>query len=301
MPNPAVILFFVLSGYVLGESLVRNGGYVPFYIRRLFRIIPPFVVSVLFAYVCLSFVRLDVPPDRTSGFFQGLFWPAPTLSKLWDNLVLNSTWINGPTWSIYPEIIGSLLLPILLFGHRLAGQPYRWIVFIVTLGLILLTSERIVIYFYVGFFLSVEISRFVGQRSWLAAIFALAGFLILCFYSHQPFDYAPVYSIPNSIGAAMLVGADRFVARVLLVAGNSSASLSRTSFLQLLSAALAAFYVTAIIVALHPEVFSTGFVANIETASDLDRLVSCISGCILSICRNSHALHWASVSLPSQA
>lgn len=264
LPNPAVIVFFVLSGYVLGESLERNGDYVPFYVRRIFRILPPFVLSVLFAFACLSIIRIDVPLDGMSGFFDGLFWPPPTLAKLWDNLILTSTWINGPTWSIYPEIIGSTLLPFMVFGHRFVGERYRWVAFVVTLALVLFTSERIVLYFYVGFFLSVEVRRFVSNSSWLAAIFAALGFGILWFYSTRQFSYAPAYSIPNTVGAAMLIGAIGASSdfwRWLEIAPLRFLGKISYSF-YLLHWPL--FYLTAIAVALHSEIFSTGFFANLN-------------------------------------
>ena len=49
-PAASVMFFFVLSGYVLGRALDRDGAISPFLVRRAFRIIPPFIFSVLFAF-----------------------------------------------------------------------------------------------------------------------------------------------------------------------------------------------------------------------------------------------------------
>ena len=60
----AVIFFFVLSGYVLGRALERDGSFVPYLTRRLFRLLPPFVVIVLFSFACERLFRIDPAPSR---------------------------------------------------------------------------------------------------------------------------------------------------------------------------------------------------------------------------------------------
>jgi peptidoglycan/LPS O-acetylase OafA/YrhL len=50
----AVRLFFVLSGWVLAASLARGSGLagaLRFWVRRVFRIHPPYVAAVLFAWL----------------------------------------------------------------------------------------------------------------------------------------------------------------------------------------------------------------------------------------------------------
>src|SRR5688572_5584929 len=54
----AVRLFFVLSGFVLARSLARgpgSGNVLQFYVRRLFRIHPPYVFGVLVAWLAAFF------------------------------------------------------------------------------------------------------------------------------------------------------------------------------------------------------------------------------------------------------
>ncbi len=116
-PGSAVLFFFVLSGYVLGQSLERDANYLRFIVRRAFRIMPAFLLSVFFAYACVTLIRIDVPPADLTEFFKRPFWPMPTIDQLKDNLVFRSSWINGPTWSISWEIIGSIFLPVLVYLH----------------------------------------------------------------------------------------------------------------------------------------------------------------------------------------
>ena len=61
----AVIFFFVLSGYVLGRALERDGTFVTYLARRLFRLLPPFVVVLLFTFACERLFRIDPIPYRT--------------------------------------------------------------------------------------------------------------------------------------------------------------------------------------------------------------------------------------------
>jgi len=46
-PNSAVIFFYVLSGYVLGESLRRDPSFARFILKRMMRLLPVFWIAVL--------------------------------------------------------------------------------------------------------------------------------------------------------------------------------------------------------------------------------------------------------------
>ena len=39
-----------------------------------------------------------------------MFWPQPTWDALWDNLLLSSFKVNGPTWTLLTELLGALML-----------------------------------------------------------------------------------------------------------------------------------------------------------------------------------------------
>jgi hypothetical protein len=121
---------------VLGCAIDRDSNFVGYITRRFFRIVPPFVFSVLFAFACVTLVRIDPMPFGLTDFFQRPFWPQPTLDQLSDNLILRSSWINGPTWSIWPELVGSLKI-----GDLLTGRDFlAWPVFIV--GFVVLRAVR---------------------------------------------------------------------------------------------------------------------------------------------------------------
>jgi peptidoglycan/LPS O-acetylase OafA/YrhL len=119
----AVHLFFVLSGYVLAITLSRDPGAagVPrFYVRRLFRIQPPFMFAVLFAWV----LSLDYPVVGGLGVALTSSNPCfhtPGRLLPWALLLPSSAYgqlLVG--WSLYVELVMSLAFPLLMFlGRRI--------------------------------------------------------------------------------------------------------------------------------------------------------------------------------------
>jgi peptidoglycan/LPS O-acetylase OafA/YrhL len=107
----AVSLFFVLSGFVLGEALQRSGKqsrYDLFMVRRLFRILPALWASVLVAAVIWNELARPV-----------------SLADVGRHLWLAETWLNSPLWSLRVEIANSALLPVMWWSCgrlNLAGQ-----------------------------------------------------------------------------------------------------------------------------------------------------------------------------------
>jgi peptidoglycan/LPS O-acetylase OafA/YrhL len=213
-PGLAVLFFFVLSGYVLGQSLTRDGDYWRFMIRRAFRILPAFVVSVLFAYACVTLVRMETPPADLTEFFKRPFWPMPTIGQLFENLFLRSVWINGPTWSIKWEIVGSIWLPGLVYLHTKTPEKLQIALFLCASAFISFVHIRatnyvllnIVQYFYAGFFLPPLISRWMPDN-WLFRLttFVLGYWMVLQIGATNAGDFAAI--CPGSIGASMMIGA----------------------------------------------------------------------------------------------
>jgi peptidoglycan/LPS O-acetylase OafA/YrhL len=107
----AVSLFFVLSGFVLGEALQRSreqSRYDLFMIRRLFRILPALWASVLVA----------------AAIWNELARPV-SLAEIGRHLWLAETWLNSPLWSLRVELVNSALLPLMWWSCgrlNLSGQ-----------------------------------------------------------------------------------------------------------------------------------------------------------------------------------
>lgn len=125
--RPSVIVFFVLSGYVLALSVDRNGdGYLPFLVRRMCRIMLPFAAAALLA-AALAHVVQTLPPISLNGWFD-TSWHAPVTRLLLErHLALTGkeqdAQLNVVSWSLVYEMRVSIIFPALfLFARRsLAG------------------------------------------------------------------------------------------------------------------------------------------------------------------------------------
>ena len=101
----AVTIFFVMSGYVLGRSLIRSHvplmkSLLPFLLRRAFRIYPALVVTTL---VFISLLSLDWAPQEyawASKWFIEVFPKSPSLTELLKNLFLISPTVSAVSWSL---------------------------------------------------------------------------------------------------------------------------------------------------------------------------------------------------------
>jgi exopolysaccharide production protein ExoZ len=104
-----VVLFFVLSGFVLARSLDRNDNIVAFLRHRLFRLFPAAIATVLLLTVL----------HEGFGFHLGF---EPDFSPL--NVALNALMIkhdiNGPMWSMTVECFAT---PVIILSF-LAGRQF---------------------------------------------------------------------------------------------------------------------------------------------------------------------------------
>lgn len=117
-----VTVFFVLSGVVLGGSLLRSRGpaglvYLTFAIRRVLRIWPAYAVTGLFIAAMILWV--DAPmayPSGVNPWFAG-HWTQPVTARLVLRhvLFLNQDF-NPPSWTLRAEMLCSLALPALFFA-----------------------------------------------------------------------------------------------------------------------------------------------------------------------------------------
>jgi len=115
-----VALFFVLSGTVLAISLKRFSArpmeYLAYFCRRAFRLIPLVVATSIvgFAYVRLSGNQNALP--GMSDFFVSNYHEPISLVQFAASFVGLSVRPNPPLWSIYVEMIGSILLPFMVIA-----------------------------------------------------------------------------------------------------------------------------------------------------------------------------------------
>jgi peptidoglycan/LPS O-acetylase OafA/YrhL len=108
----AVVLFFVISGFVLAASLEKTSlptptAYLAFMVRRLFRLMPAVWFSLAVMIAILWYFNA-VPP---LGTMANAFWLGDGIFAL-----------NQPLWSIRVELAVSAVFPVLLFVNWLGGR-----------------------------------------------------------------------------------------------------------------------------------------------------------------------------------
>jgi peptidoglycan/LPS O-acetylase OafA/YrhL len=123
----AVILFFILSGFVLSLPFFREPrpGYGGFVVRRICRIYLPYVVLIACTILVRTFVALEKIPDL-SDWFNDYCGDPFSLKTALEHLFLigniHSYVYNNPVWSLIHEMRISLLFP-LLFLFVLRVKP----------------------------------------------------------------------------------------------------------------------------------------------------------------------------------
>lgn len=122
----AVILFFVLSGFVLGLPYLNSDKKVSvlsFYFKRLFRIYPAFIIAIIFSLFLKKFLYNQV---NLLGFSQWIqsFWNwdfgSVSFKQVIKTLMLigpsfNTDLVDPVIWSLIVEMKISLLMPFFIF------------------------------------------------------------------------------------------------------------------------------------------------------------------------------------------
>jgi peptidoglycan/LPS O-acetylase OafA/YrhL len=127
----AVMVFFVLSGLVLGLPHLRRTAsrrWPAYYGQRLVRLYLPVLGSlVVAAALVLAFPR--TPGATTSWWFDLHAVPADMHTLLSDALLLGGvSWVNPSLWSLQYEVLFSLLLPLYVVLVRKFGDRSGWLV-----------------------------------------------------------------------------------------------------------------------------------------------------------------------------
>jgi peptidoglycan/LPS O-acetylase OafA/YrhL len=134
----SVILFFILSGFVLSLPFFKEPKplYTPFILRRICRIYLPFLVGIIFAIIIRTFLTTKTIPELGTWFND--YCGAPfSLKTAIEHLFLigniHSNVYNNAIWSLIHEMRISLLFPFLfLFVRRV--NPFISIVTCIVLS-----------------------------------------------------------------------------------------------------------------------------------------------------------------------
>jgi peptidoglycan/LPS O-acetylase OafA/YrhL len=152
-------------------------------------------------------LRLDPAPAGLTAGFQKLFWPQPTWHDLWDNLLLGSNRVNGPTWTLFPELLGSMMLPFVVAAHGRIEPRWRWALFAAVTILLASGPYRTLLWFYFGCFLVKEFAALLAGRRQLAAVAFISGLVGLEIAGSYDEFYAVSIVLVSATSAALMMGA----------------------------------------------------------------------------------------------
>jgi peptidoglycan/LPS O-acetylase OafA/YrhL len=115
----SVILFFVLSGFVLSLPYLKNhqSNYKTFIIKRICRIYLPYLFAIFLAII-FKVIFYDGKITYLSGWFNS-FWSQPiTLKVIVQHLFLIGTFLSNldpVIWSLVHEMRISIVFPLIMF------------------------------------------------------------------------------------------------------------------------------------------------------------------------------------------
>lgn len=118
--HAAVIMFFILSGFVLSMPLIkgRKIEYKSFIIKRIFRIYLPYLIAIICAMV-LSMLLSKGGISELSDWFN-LSWEKPIkFSVILEHLILidnaHTNTFDNAVWSLTHEMRISIIFPVIYF------------------------------------------------------------------------------------------------------------------------------------------------------------------------------------------
>ncbi len=200
--SAAVTFFFVLSGFVVGMSVGRIWGkklfLAEYAVRRIFRIMPLMIVMTTLGGIYVYFINpyMKIPIyEESYGEFSPIKWVAGYIGY--------SMKANPPSWSIFVELVGSVLLPFFILAGRNKAT-------IIAAGLVLAGLATIdtidtqhrwhfyMISFYAGLSVLYWGKSFAQRISRLGPLWfwALVGILALGFYLPRPIIGTDMYGNP---------------------------------------------------------------------------------------------------------
>lgn len=203
MSHHGVYLFFILSGFLICRLLQKvNFGYLHFIWKRVLRIYPAFLFSLVVCIAVGTYILNDVVVNGATL--------AKNLIFLNGLSILNVTPYNRVTWSLFNEFVFYLTFPAayLLIGPKLIRERWR----IVTLGYVLVYAPFLLGYvdarfslFFVGAFLASfkdDQLRHFGQR--IPTLFAVGCYLFATTaWAYGVLDFG-VYLLFFGAGGALL-------------------------------------------------------------------------------------------------
>lgn len=196
----AVTLFFILSGFVLGQSLSRTEfsarGLFAFIVKRMLRLYPAyfFVIVISAIYMRVGY-QYTVFPAAASWFSWWMNFEM-TFSEFIKNVLFISTSLGGVMWTLRVIVIASLLFPVfyLLSKKTTAIVDILVVAFLVWADFTIFNIPgfrdlRYLFMFYAGLSLPKFQNFFRSLSPWLTAALILPAVIFMFTVRYQKDEY----------------------------------------------------------------------------------------------------------------
>ncbi|HDR7798113.1 acyltransferase [Bacillus tropicus] len=116
--NESVIIFFILSGFVLYTSIQKNyDSYGAFLLKRICRIYIPYIIAISIAIICQTTMS-EYGISYLSEWFNRSWTIESSLSLIAQHILLvgkyNTDAYNGVIWSLVHEMRISIIFPVVV-------------------------------------------------------------------------------------------------------------------------------------------------------------------------------------------
>jgi peptidoglycan/LPS O-acetylase OafA/YrhL len=207
--DASVVFFYVLSGFVLGQSLSRDPRFYPFVVRRLARLLPVLWASLAVAIV-ISMIVAGRPTDGATDWYNVYRSVDTSPHAIIMNAVALSWRINSVMWSVQIELFVIPLLPlgVLAVQRFVPLQALTVLIGLCIAGVLLLNhfDARPVAYlycFYIGMLIP-NAARAQILQPFFTPTMVLVG-LGITFELHEIGLYPPAKHIIDALVSAQLI------------------------------------------------------------------------------------------------
>ena len=131
-----VDIFFVISGYCIGMTIIRTKNFFEFMVRRFARLYPAYLTAGVLTLIFYYFFEL---PGREVDLYTGL------MNLIFANFIpgLNYQYIDGIYWALIVEIKFYLFFGLLFFACKdLTKSIYLWFAICLIGNLILIIDAK---------------------------------------------------------------------------------------------------------------------------------------------------------------
>ena len=119
--SAAVLLFFILSGFVLALPYLNAGRpieFIPYFIRRIFRIYPAYVCALALSLLLMHFVFVKGNLSELSDWICSFWSGDVSVSEITQHLTMirpDTNKIDPPVWTLRYEMIISSIFPLIIY------------------------------------------------------------------------------------------------------------------------------------------------------------------------------------------